>query len=123
MPVTNLSLPQDDCQCIFLTYCFYWLFLTFVNDQVTFSKKVFPKPRPCGCNAKLTGPEAQPHVSFPNEGRVSHISLVFREMWDTTDVYRKVHRMNESQTERVVAHPSFVRERKLAGAGISGVPT
>ena len=22
----------------------------------------------------------------PNEGRVAHISLVFREMWDTTDV-------------------------------------
>ena len=23
-------------------------------------------------------------VSFRNEGRVAHISLVFREMWDTT---------------------------------------
>ena len=31
---------------------------------------------------------------FPDEGRVPHISLVFREMWDTTDVGRKVHRMN-----------------------------
>jgi hypothetical protein len=26
--------------------------------------------------------------SSPNEGRVPHISLVFREMWDTTDVDR-----------------------------------
>jgi hypothetical protein len=23
---------------------------------------------------------------FPGEGRVPHISLVFREMWETTDV-------------------------------------
>jgi hypothetical protein len=25
---------------------------------------------------------------FPDEGRVPHISLVFREMWDTADVDR-----------------------------------
>jgi hypothetical protein len=25
---------------------------------------------------------------FPHEGRVAHISLVFREMWDSTDVDR-----------------------------------
>jgi len=25
---------------------------------------------------------------FPHKGRVPHISLVFREMWDTTDVDR-----------------------------------
>ncbi len=24
------------------------------------------------------------HPMFPDEGRVPHISLVFREMWDTT---------------------------------------
>jgi hypothetical protein len=29
-----------------------------------------------------------PCFSFPDEGRVPHISLVFHEMWDTTDVDR-----------------------------------
>jgi hypothetical protein len=28
------------------------------------------------------------NASFPHEGRVAHISLVFREMWDSTDVDR-----------------------------------
>jgi hypothetical protein len=27
-------------------------------------------------------------ISFPNEGRVPRISLVFREMWDATDADR-----------------------------------
>src|ERR1700677_3444835 len=44
---------------------------------------------------------------FSHEGRVPHISLVFGEMWDTTDVGRKVHRMNQSQREdAVVSHIS-----------------
>ena len=28
------------------------------------------------------------YLWFPHEGRVPHISLVFREMWDTTNVDR-----------------------------------
>jgi hypothetical protein len=28
-------------------------------------------------------------LSFPDEGRVAHISLVFREIWDSTDVDAK----------------------------------
>ena len=51
-----------------------------------------------------------------------HISLVFREIWDTTDVDRKVHRMNVSSegrcsgiphlaiNERDMGHPALVRE-------------
>ena len=35
----------------------------------------------------------------PHERRVPHISLVFREMWDSTDVDLKVLRMNQSQRE------------------------
>ena len=29
-----------------------------------------------------------PEPRFPDEGRVPHISLVFREMWDTANVDR-----------------------------------
>ena len=44
---------------------------------------------------------------FEYKGRVPHISLVFREMWDTTDVDRSVHRMNrESRGGAVVSHIS-----------------
>ena len=31
---------------------------------------------------------------FLDEGRVPHISLVFREMWDTTNLDRLLHRMD-----------------------------
>jgi hypothetical protein len=31
---------------------------------------------------------AEVELWFPHKGRVAHISLVFREMWDTTDVNR-----------------------------------
>ncbi len=44
---------------------------------------------------------------FPHEGRVRHISLVFREMWDTADVDRYVHRMNRSQKERALVSHIF----------------
>jgi hypothetical protein len=56
---------------------------------------------------------------------VSHISLVFREMWDTTEVDREAHRMNQesevksrgiphlAKNERDVGHPSFAREPGL----------
>ncbi len=59
---------------------------------------------------------------LPDEGRVPHISLVFREMWDTTNVDRSMHRMNReskgssigiphlAKNERDVGHPAFVRE-------------
>src|ERR1700691_3540947 len=59
---------------------------------------------------------------FPDEGRVPHISLVFREMWDTTSVDRSMHWINResegrcsgiphlAKNERDVGHPSFVRE-------------
>ena len=61
---------------------------------------------------------------FPHEGRVPHISLVFREMWDTTDVDRLVHGMNResegwcsgiphlAKNERDVGHPSFAKPVK-----------
>ena len=51
-----------------------------------------------------------------------HISLVFREMWDTTDVDRSVHRMNRksegrcsgiphlAKNERDMGHPASVRD-------------
>ncbi len=59
---------------------------------------------------------------LPDEGRVPHISLVFREMWDTANVDRSVHRTNRNseewcsgiphlaKNERDVGHPAFVRE-------------
>ena len=61
---------------------------------------------------------------FPDGGRVPHISLVFREMWDTTDVDRSVYRVNLqlegrsrgiphlAKNERDVGHPAFVREQE-----------
>jgi hypothetical protein len=51
--------------------------------------------------------------------RVPHISLVFRAMWDTTDVNRQVRRLNResegnrsgiphrAKNERDVGHPSI----------------
>src|ERR1700722_13560668 len=51
--------------------------------------------------------------------RVPHISLVFREMWDTTDFDRSLHRTKResegrssgiphlAKNERDVGHPSF----------------
>jgi hypothetical protein len=62
--------------------------------------------------------------SFPNQGRVAHISLVFREMWDATDLDRQAHRMDRklegkssgipylAKNERDMGHPSLVRERE-----------
>ena len=61
---------------------------------------------------------------FPHRRRVPHISLVFREIWDTDNVYPEAHRMNResegkssgiphlAKNERDVGHPSFVREQK-----------
>ena len=60
-----------------------------------------------------------------------HISLVFREMWDTTDVDRSVHRMNResegrcsgiphlAKNQRDVGHPAFlcIRQALAASAG------
>ena len=36
----------------------------------------------------IGGPLLYGCLLFPNEGRVPHISLVFREIWDTTEVDR-----------------------------------
>jgi hypothetical protein len=59
-------------------------------------------------------------LSFPSERRVAHISLVFREMWDSTAVDREVLRMNResegkssgiphlAKNERDVGHPSLL---------------
>ena len=59
----------------------------------------------------------------PRTGNLG-ISLVFREMWDSTDVDRSVHRMNRksegksshiphlAKNERDMGHPSVVRERE-----------
>jgi hypothetical protein len=61
---------------------------------------------------------------------VPHISLVFREMWDTPDVDRQVHRLNResegkssgiphlAKNERDVGHPSSVREPEAATEGL-----
>ena len=61
-------------------------------------------------------------LRFPDKGRVPHVSLVFREMWDITDVDRSVHRMNQesegrcsgiphlAKNERDMGHPPFVWE-------------
>ena len=69
--------------------------------------------------------------SFPNQGRVPHISLVFREMWDATDLDRQAHRMDRklegkssgipylAKNERDMGHPSLVREPGLALVGTS----
>jgi hypothetical protein len=71
------------------------------------------------------GPEEYDgHSWFPHEGRVPHISLVFREMWDTTNVEHSVHRMNResegksggiphlAKNERDMGHPSFAWRQK-----------
>ena len=62
---------------------------------------------------------------FPHEGRVPHISLVCREMWDTTDVDGQVHRMNRvvrgrcsgiphlAKNERDMGHSAFVSNLKV----------
>src|SRR6202453_4135961 len=64
---------------------------------------------------------------FPDEGRVAHISLVFREMWDTTALSLRlsinpIHLAvniggipHLAKNQRDVGHPSFVRERERAG--------
>jgi hypothetical protein len=46
---------------------------------------------PAGWKAKPQGLKSLRENSallFPSNGRVPHISLVFREMWDTTEVDR-----------------------------------
>ena len=63
---------------------------------------------------------------------VPHISLVFREMWDTTDVARYAHRVNResegksrgiphlAKNERDVGHPAFARPpNKMRHRGVS----
>jgi hypothetical protein len=66
---------------------------------------------------------------------VPHISLVFREMWDTTDVDRYVHRVNResegessgiphlAKNERDMGHPSSVREPEVEAAWLSSSQT
>src|ERR1700677_5077522 len=71
-------------------------------------------------------PQREPRaVERATSRRVPHISLVFREMWDTTDVDREVHRVNReskgksssiphlAKNERDVGHPSFVGELEV----------
>ncbi len=67
------------------------------------------------------------HLWFLDEGRVPHISLVFREMWDTTNVDRSTPRMNQeseggcsgiphlAKNQRDVGHPAFVKEPGTEG--------
>ena len=43
---------------------------------------------------------------FPHEGRVPHISLVLREMWDTTNVDRSMHR-TDRESEGRAADPNL----------------
>jgi hypothetical protein len=38
--------------------------------------------------------ENSTNLWFPDEGRMTHISLVLREIWDTTNVNRWMDRMN-----------------------------
>jgi hypothetical protein len=54
-----------------------------------FERLSFPEDRnkagpSVGPNALSGQKESDQRLSFPNQGRVPHISLVFREMWDTT---------------------------------------
>jgi hypothetical protein len=71
-----------------------------------------------GATNRLVG--LKPLGSLTKDG--PHISLVFREMWDTTDVDRQVHQVNResegktrglphpAKNERDMGHPSFARE-------------
>src|ERR1700677_2873024 len=66
---------------------------------------------------------------FPHKGRVAHISLVFREMWDSADVDRQMHRVKResegkssgiphlAENERDMGHPSSVREPEAGPCG------
>jgi hypothetical protein len=54
-------------------------------------------------------------LSFPHGGRVPHISLVFREMWDTTDVDRSVHRMNRESEGRCIGIPHLAKNQRDMG--------
>jgi len=68
-------------------------------------------------------------LSFPHKGRVPHISLVFREMWDTTalSLWLSIRPMQRAvniggipylaKNERDMGHPSFVREREAEPCG------
>jgi hypothetical protein len=58
--------------------------------------------------ARRTG---APHL-FPREGQVPHISLVFREMWDSNalSLWLSIRPM------RLAAHPSFAREPGASGS-------
>jgi hypothetical protein len=59
------------------------------------------------------------HLSFPDEGRVPHISLVFREMWDfhCSFLWLSIHPMHLgvnisgipylAKNERDMGHPAF----------------
>jgi hypothetical protein len=63
--------------------------------------------------------------SFPDEGRVAHILLVFRDMWDFAGIDREIYRMNResegdtrgipylAKNERDMGHPSFVWEQEV----------
>ena len=65
---------------------------------------------------------ARGELWFRDEGRVPHISLVFREMWDTTapSLRLSIHPIHSvvniggiphlAKNERDVGHPAFVRE-------------
>ena len=48
------------------------------------------------------------------ESAVPHISLVFREMWDTTDVDRKVHRMNRESEGKSIGIPHLAKNERGA---------
>ena len=46
--------------------------------------------------------------------QVPHISLVFREMWDTTDVDRSVHRMTRESEGRSSGIPHLAKNERDA---------
>ena len=68
---------------------------------------------------------------FRNKGRGPHISLVFREMWDTSEVDRSVRQMHPSRegrycgiphlaknTSEMWGHPAFVSELEESASWI-----
>src|ERR1700684_1554074 len=67
-----------------------------------------PGKRPSAAEARFT------RVHY--KGRVPHISLVFREMWDTTDVDRSVHRATRELEVWCSGIPHLAKKPARCGA-------
>jgi hypothetical protein len=65
-------------------------------------------------------PAARQPSSLTN-GRVPHISLVFREMWDTTNVDRSVRRVNQESEGRCSGIPHLAKNERDMGHPAPGL--